>query len=199
MQWNIPNTLTVIRIVLIPFLMVSFFALPHPWSNWVSFGIFWFASVTDWFDGYLARKLNQTSPFGAFLDPVADKLMVAVALICVVIQSPSVYFAIPAAIIIGREITISALREWMAGLGMSNKVAVSILGKIKTSVQMLSIMFLLFNYQLFSLTQEQVYIVGTVLLYIAAVLTIVSMLSYLRAAFAIDFTKTETDGDISGK
>ena len=186
MQWNIPNILTVARIVLIPFLMISFFALPSPWNNWISFGIFWVASITDWFDGYLARKLNQSSPFGAFLDPVADKLMVAVALLCILVQTPKAYFAIPAAIIIGREITISALREWMAGLGKRGKVAVSILGKIKTVVQMLSIMFLLFNYQFFFMSQEQVYITGIVLLYMAAALTIVSMLSYLKAAFSSD-------------
>ena len=172
--------------------MISFLALPDPWDNWISFGIFWVASITDWFDGYLARKLNQSSQFGAFLDPVADKLMVAVALICILVQSPNAYFAIPVAIIIGREITISALREWMAGLGKRNKVAVSILGKLKTVVQMLSIMFLLFNYQFFFMTQEQVYLTGIVLLYIAAILTIVSMLSYLKAAFVTDEIKSES-------
>lgn len=192
MQWNIPNILTSARIILIPFLMISFLALPDPWDNWISFGIFWVASITDWFDGYLARKLNQSSQFGAFLDPVADKLMVAVALICILVQSPNAYFAIPVAIIIGREITISALREWMAGLGKRNKVAVSILGKLKTVVQMLSIMFLLFNYQFFFMTQEQVYLTGIVLLYIAAILTIVSMLSYLKAAFVTDEIKSES-------
>ncbi len=183
MQWNIPNILTSIRIALIPFLMIAFLALPEPWNNWVSFAIFLVASITDWFDGYLARKLNQSSPFGAFLDPVADKLMVAVALICILVQTPTAYFAIPVAIIIGREITISALREWMAGFGKRSKVAVSILGKIKTVLQMLSIMFLLFNYKLFVLTKDQVYIIGVVLLYVASILTIVSMLSYLKAAF----------------
>ncbi len=175
--------------------MISFLALPSPWNNWISFGIFWVASVTDWFDGYLARKLNQSSPFGAFLDPVADKLMVAVALICILIQTPTAYFAIPVAIIIGREITISALREWMAGFGKRGKVAVSVMGKLKTVVQMLSIMFLLFNYQFFFMNQEQVFITGIVLLYIAAILTIVSMLSYLKAAFTTEENKTESESE----
>ncbi|THB74346.1 MAG: CDP-diacylglycerol--glycerol-3-phosphate 3-phosphatidyltransferase [Gammaproteobacteria bacterium] len=195
MHWNIPNILTTTRIVLIPFLMISFLALPAPWSNWISFAIFWIAAVTDWLDGYLARKLNQASAFGAFLDPVADKLMVAVALICILIQTPTAYFAIPVAIIIGREITISALREWMAELGKRNKVAVSILGKVKTVVQMLSIMFLLFNYQFFFLTKEHVYSIGIALLYIAAILTILSMFSYLKAAFTSEENKSDMQAE----
>ncbi len=135
MQWNIPNILTLLRIVLIPVLVVVFY-LPGPWSYQISALIFGVAAITDWLDGYLARRLQQTSPFGAFLDPVADKLMVAVALVLLVQDNPSELFAVPAAVIIGREIVISALREWMAEIGARTRVAVSIVGKVKTTLQM---------------------------------------------------------------
>ncbi|THB62959.1 MAG: CDP-diacylglycerol--glycerol-3-phosphate 3-phosphatidyltransferase [Gammaproteobacteria bacterium] len=190
-SWNIPNILTSLRIILIPVFLLAFFILPYcfsdgnPWPSRISFGIFWVASVTDWFDGYLARKLNQTSPFGAFLDPVADKLMVVFAIICLTTRLNQAYFVIPAAVIIGREIVISALREWMAEYGKRGKVAVSILGKIKTTAQMLALMFLLFNSDLFLfMTKRFNHITGVVLLYVAAILTVVSMIDYLKAAFS---------------
>nr|MDQ3958755.1 CDP-diacylglycerol--glycerol-3-phosphate 3-phosphatidyltransferase [Pseudomonadota bacterium] len=128
---NIPNTLTLVRIALIPIFVIVFY-LPIKWSHVATAVIFALAALTDWLDGYLARRLGQTSALGAFLDPVADKLMVAVVLVFLLQQNPSPWLALPAAIIIGREITISALREWMAELGVRARVAVSSLGKIKT-------------------------------------------------------------------
>jgi CDP-diacylglycerol--glycerol-3-phosphate 3-phosphatidyltransferase/cardiolipin synthase len=142
--------------------------------------IFSLAGITDALDGYLARKLNQTSSLGAFLDPVADKLMVAVALVLLVQQDPNLLLALAAAIIIGREITVSALREWMAEIGARSKVAVSVLGKIKTITQLLAIGFLIFKNSVFGLP---VYQIGLVLLYIASFLTIISMFQYLLAAW----------------
>ena len=141
--------------------------------------VFGLAGITDWLDGYLARKLNQTSPFGAFLDPVADKLIVACALVLVLYRHPSLYILIPALIIIGREITVSALREWMAGLGKRKTVAVSFLGKIKTTVQIIAILFLLWYQPLMGIPT---FIIGVWLLIIAAVLTLISMFDYLRVA-----------------
>jgi len=140
------------------------------------------AGVTDWLDGYLARKLQLETPFGAFLDPVADKLMVAIVLVLLVQQQASVYLAIPAAIIIGREITIASLREWMAEIGQRAKVKVSQLGKWKTSAQMLAIGFLLYREDLFGLP---INMMGYVLLYVASVLTLWSMMSYLSAALVV--------------
>jgi CDP-diacylglycerol--glycerol-3-phosphate 3-phosphatidyltransferase len=144
MQWTIPNILTFLRIILIPVLVIVFY-VPGQWSYQISALIFGLAAVTDWLDGYLARRLQQTSPFGAFLDPVADKLMVAVALVLLVQDNPSPLFAVPAAIIIGREIVISALREWMSEIGARTKVAVSIIGKVKTTLQMIAILLLLYK------------------------------------------------------
>ena len=139
---NIPNTLTLLRIAAIPVFVVVFY-LPTRWAGAATAAIFCLAALTDWLDGYLARHLGQTSAFGAFLDPVADKLMVTVALVLLVQADPTPWLAIPAAIIIGREITISALREWMAEIGERKSVAVSFLGKFKTSAQMLSLFFLI--------------------------------------------------------
>src|SRR5210317_1336357 len=135
LQFNIPNTLTLLRICLIPVLAIVFYT---PFENHllVAAAIFGVAAITDWVDGYLARKLGQMTPFGAFLDPVADKLMVSVALVLLTEQYSSPWFAVAAAIIIGREIVISALREWMAELGKRTSVAVSYVGKVKTFVQM---------------------------------------------------------------
>ena len=181
MQWNIPNILTLLRIVLIPVLVVVFY-LPGPWSYQISALIFGVAAITDWLDGYLARRLQQTSPFGAFLDPVADKLMVAVALVLLVQDNPSELFAVPAAVIIGREIVISALREWMAEIGARTRVAVSIVGKIKTTLQMTAILLLLYKIPVGAFPTHTV---GVVLLYIAAILTLWSMFVYLRAAWPI--------------
>ena len=132
---NLPNILTLSRIIMIPVFVVIFY-LPVGWSYLVSAAIFGLAAATDWLDGYLARKLNQSTPFGAFLDPVADKLMVAVALAVLIEEHSAILLTIPATVIIGREIVISALREWMAEIGSRASVAVSYIGKIKTTAQM---------------------------------------------------------------
>ena len=181
MPLNLPNLLTWLRIVLIP-LFVGIFYFEKSWvsgpnQNLVATIIFTAAAVTDWLDGWLARKLDQTSAFGAFLDPVADKLMVAAALI-ILVQLERVD-AIIALIIIGREITISALREWMANIGAAKSVAVSFLGKIKTTSQMLAIPLLLYHDRLGAFDPQQV---GTWLIVLAAVLTLASMAYYLKVA-----------------
>ncbi len=142
--------------------------------------MFALAAITDWLDGFLARRWSQTSPFGAFLDPVADKLMVAVALLLLVQSEPTPALAIPAAVIIGREITISALREWMAEVGARSQVAVSMMGKVKTTVQMIAILLLIYERPLFWMPT---YTIGFLLLYAAAILTLWSMVLYLRAAW----------------
>lgn len=178
-MWNIPNILTLLRIVLIPVFVLLFY-LPFGWARTVCALVFALAAVTDWLDGYLARRWSQTSPFGAFLDPVADKLMVAVALLLLVQSEPTPALAIPAAVIIGREITISALREWMAELGARAQVAVSMIGKVKTTVQMIAILLMIYEQPLMGLP---IYTIGFVLLYIAAILTLWSMVVYLRAAW----------------
>ncbi len=182
---KIPNLLTFLRIALIPVLVIVFYLpiyLPIKWANILVTTVFALAAITDWFDGYLARKWEQTSAFGAFLDPVADKLIVAVALVLLVQANPSPWMAIPAAIIVGREITISALREWMAEIGQRTTVAVSTLGKIKTGAQMTALLMLLYRDPLFGLP---IYEIGYISLYVAAILTLWSMLIYLRAAWPI--------------
>ena len=179
MNLNIPNILTLIRIALIP-VFVAIFYLPWSWAPQACAAVFALAGVTDWLDGYLARRLEQTSPLGAFLDPVADKLMVAAALILIVEANPTPALAIPAVIIIGREITISALREWMAEVGVRAKVAVSTIGKVKTAAQMVAITMLIWRDDIWEIP---VYTVGYVLLYMAAILTLWSMVLYLRAAW----------------
>lgn len=176
---SIPTLLTWARIALIPVFVLCFY-LPVGWSNEATVSIFILAGVTDWLDGYLARSLNQTSKFGAFLDPVADKLMVGVALVLLVQSNPSPWVAVAAAIIIGREIAVSSLREWMAELGARASVAVSALGKVKTAAQMLSITLLLYHEPF---REFAVYETGIVLLYIAAALTLWSMILYLKAAW----------------
>ena len=181
MTWTVPNILTSLRIILIPVLVLVFY-FPFHWSYQLSAAVFGLAALTDWLDGYLARRLGQLSPFGAFLDPVADKLMVAVALVLLVQDNPTFVFAIPAAIIIGREIVISALREWMSELGQRTRVAVSIVGKIKTTMQMIAILMMLYKVPIGPLPTHTV---GAVLLYIAALLTLWSMAVYLRAAWPI--------------
>jgi len=187
MSWTIPNILTLIRIILIPVLVIVFY-VPGQWSYQMSAAIFGIAALTDLLDGYLARRLNQLSAFGAFLDPVADKLMVAVALVLLVQDNPSPLFAVPAAIIIGREIAISALREWMSEIGARTKVAVSIIGKLKTTIQMIAILLLLFKMPLAGFPTHDV---GLVLLYIAAALTLWSMVVYMHAAWPLLSGKTE--------
>jgi CDP-diacylglycerol--glycerol-3-phosphate 3-phosphatidyltransferase/cardiolipin synthase len=176
---NIPNILTLLRIALIPVFVVIYY-LPWSLAAQVSAVVFLLAAITDWLDGYLARRLNQVSPLGEFLDPVADKLMVATALVLLVQTDATPALAIPAAIIVGREITISALREWMAELGARAQVAVSVIGKIKTAVQMTAILLLIYNADIMGLP---VYTIGYVLLYVAALLTLWSMIVYLRAAW----------------
>lgn len=174
---NIPNLLTMLRVLLIPVFILLFY-LPFSWSYWAASGVFAFAAFTDWLDGYLARRLEQSTAFGAFLDPVADKLMVSVALVLLVAEHSSLWLTLPAAIIIGREIVISALREWMAEMGARAHVAVSRLGKWKTAAQMLALVILLANPPQMSLWVG----FGFFLLILAAVLTLWSMVVYLVAA-----------------
>ena len=181
MKWTLPNILTLLRIILIPVLVVVFY-LPGQWSYQLSAMLFGLAALTDALDGYLARRLKQSSVFGAFMDPVADKLMVAVALVLLVQDNPTVLFVVPACIIIGREIAISALREWMSELGERTRVAVSVIGKIKTITQMVAILLLLYRVPIGLFPTHDV---GLILLYIAAVLTLWSMLVYMRAAWPL--------------
>jgi CDP-diacylglycerol--glycerol-3-phosphate 3-phosphatidyltransferase len=182
---TIPNLLTLLRIVFIPVLFLVYW-LPYTWAKPVACLIFTLAAFTDWFDGYLARRLNQHSSFGEFLDPVADKLMVASALILILTTwslTSKFLLAIPVTIIIGREIVISALREWMAELGKRATVAVSMLGKVKTTFQMTAIGILLYHQPLFGLPVTVVDWIGFILLQVAALLTIFSMLLYIKAAW----------------
>ncbi len=178
-EFNLPTNLTLLRIALIPLLAIVFY-LPWEYSNIVCTIIFIVAAFTDWLDGYLARKMGLETAFGAFLDPVADKLMVAFVLVLIVQQQADVSIAISSAIIIGREITIASLREWMAEIGKTATVKVSSLGKWKTTVQMLAIGFLLYREDLFGLP---INLIGYWLLYIAALLTLWSMMHYLLAAY----------------
>lgn len=190
MTFNVPIALTWIRIALIP-LFVLVFYLPDVWvwSRPASAIIFATAAITDWLDGYLARKLDQTSRFGAFLDPVADKLMVAVALVLIVQTDQRVFVALAAAVIIGREITISALREWMAELGERAKVAVSSIGKFKTIIQMVGLSFMLYLQDIWGLP---IYDLGVLLLLIAAALTLWSMFVYLRGALPVFLSESKS-------
>lgn len=178
---NVPNMLTACRIFLVPVLVIVFY-LPFTWTPMVCAAIFAVAALTDWADGFLARRLSQVSTFGAFLDPVADKLMVAVALVLLLHRDPELWLAIPAAIIISREIVVSALRELMAELGQRATVAVATLGKIKTVSQMGALLLMLYRQDLGPIP---VYWTGIVLLYVATVLTIWSMMIYLRVAWPI--------------
>lgn len=175
---NIPNYLTIFRILLIP-IFVFVFYLPGYWSHVTCAVIFAVACITDWFDGYLARYLRQTSKLGEFLDPVADKLVVAVALVLLVGERNIPYLAIPAAVIVGREIVISALREWMAELGKRTSIAVSFVGKFKTFIQMVSLVLLL----AYEPSKPILLYSGSVMLYLAAGLTIWSMFMYLKVAW----------------
>ena len=186
MLLNTPNVLTLLRIALIPAFIAAYY-LARPWAHMLATGLFILAALTDWLDGYLARRWEQTSPFGAFLDPVADKLMIAAALVLLVadpgVQSRVIdtrLFSVVVLVILGREITISALREWMAEVGKRSHVAVSLIGKTKTSAQMIAIPFLLWQKSFWKLPIFQI---GEILLYLAAALTLWSMLSYLKAAW----------------
>lgn len=194
MPLNIPILLTWLRVALIP-LVVGVFYLPDTWlspfeKGVASTAIFVIAAITDWFDGFLARRWNETSAFGAFLDPVADKLMVAGALIELVHLNR--VGTLVAFIIIGREIAISALREWMAQIGASKSVAVHSLGKIKTTAQMIAIPMLLYYDTLFGLVDTR--FLGQVLLAIAALLTLWSMFYYLRRAWPMIKERTDASG-----
>jgi CDP-diacylglycerol--glycerol-3-phosphate 3-phosphatidyltransferase len=175
----IPNMLTTLRISLIPLFILAFY-YPSKWSYLTTSLIFSFAALTDWLDGYLARKLGQISHIGAFLDPVADKLIVVVALILLTETHHSLVISIPTMIIVCREIIISALREWMANFNRSKIVAVSFIGKVKTTTQMTAILLLLFK---FPQLEDFTMILGYIFLYISTFLTILSMYKYLKAAF----------------
>ena len=180
---NTPNLVTLSRIILIP-ILIGVYYTPDGWltretQNIVGTSVFIFAGITDWLDGYLARKLNQMSAFGAFLDPVADKLIVVAALVVLLHLEPPRVHAFVALIIIGREIAISALREWMAKVGQAKSVAVAFIGKLKTVSQMVAIPLLLFHEPLLGLDCQWL---GTILINVAAVLTVISMLYYLRKA-----------------
>ena len=176
---NLPTLLTLTRILVIP-VFVGVFFLPVAWSNLLCTALFGVAAITDWLDGYLARRWRQTSAFGAFLDPVADKLMVATALVLLVQAIASPWIATAAVIIIGREITISALREWMAQLGSGATVAVSMIGKIKTTAQMIALLLLIYREPLGGFPTLEI---GLWLLGVAAALTLWSMVRYLMAAW----------------
>lgn len=175
---TIPNIITSLRILLIPVIVIVFY-LPGSWSHITAAGIFVVAALSDWLDGYLARKWNQHTAFGAFFDPVADKLIVCITLVLLVEQYTSIWLTLPAMVIIGREVVISALREWMAELGKRTSVAVSYIGKVKTALQMSSIIILLASIPGTLMGQF-----GLFLLYVAAILTLWSMYEYLKAAWS---------------
>ena len=177
---SIPNIVTSIRIVFIPVLVIAFYLFPLDWRYIVSASVFTIAALSDWLDGYLARRLGQMTPFGAFLDPVADKLLVAVALVLLVEVHASAILAVPAIVIVGREIVVSALREWMAQYSQMRSVAVSVLGKVKTTFQMIAITLLLAGGPD---KENPVVILGYILLYAAAFLTLWSMFQYLKLAW----------------
>ncbi len=179
MQLTLPTVLTLGRLVLVPILVLLFY-LPFEWAGPAAAVVFALGGFTDWLDGYLARRLNQSSSFGAFLDPVADKVMVAVVLVMLVQANPYLWMALPAMVIIGREIVISALREWMAEIGQRAQVAVSSLGKIKTVAQIAALLLMLYHDPIGALPT---FLVGVGLLYLAAVLTLYSMVVYLRAGW----------------
>lgn len=183
-HFNVPNSITWLRIALIP-LFVVVFVFPSQWSGPLAAAIFALAGITDWLDGFLARKMGLMSPFGEFLDPVADKLMVSTALVLLVAMEAGRYpiaLALAAAIIIGREITVSALREWMAKIGEHGRVKVSWVGKSKTTFQIVAIVLLLYGRPLWGLP---VYELGLLLLIFAAGLTLWSMFRYIRGAWPV--------------
>ena len=181
MKVTLPTVITLFRIGLIP-LFVLVFYLPFAWANIAATALFAFASITDWVDGYLARSMQQESSFGAFLDPVADKLMVVVVIVVLVQANPSIFVTLPSVVIVAREISISALREWMAQLGSTATVKVSWIGKSKTTLQMIALGFMIYAEPLAGLPIFQI---GLVIFYLAALLTIASMVNYLRAAWPV--------------
>jgi CDP-diacylglycerol--glycerol-3-phosphate 3-phosphatidyltransferase len=176
---NLPILLTVVRMAMIPFFVVVYL-LPGRWTQIVAAALFGIAAATDWLDGYLARRLKQTTRFGAFLDPVADKLMVVTAMLLLAVQHNNVYFTLPAIVIVGREFVIAALREWMAEMNQRGVVAVTRVAQFKTGVQIAAILVLL----LFPPgSYFPILVLGYVLLYAAAALTLVSMVTYIRKAW----------------
>jgi len=181
MRLTLPTAITLFRIALIPLFVIVFY-LPFSWANVAAAGIFALASISDWVDGFLARWMQQVSLFGAFLDPVADKLMVVVIIVLLVQANPSIYVALPSVIIVAREISVSALREWMAQIGSSATVKVSFIGKSKTVSQMFALGFMIFAEPFMGLP---IFDIGLAIYYIAAILTIVSMVIYLRAAWPV--------------
>jgi len=187
MRINLPTWLTLFRVALLPVMVVAFY-LPFPGHNITAAIVFVLAAFTDWLDGYLARRMNLTSAFGAFLDPVADKLMVAVTLFLLVESHrggwPGIVMAVTAAVIVGREISVSALREWMAEIGMRATVKVAFVGKLKTVMQMVALVVLIVQHEK-AAEALRLYHIGEALLVIAGVLTIWSGLYYLRAAWPI--------------
>jgi CDP-diacylglycerol--glycerol-3-phosphate 3-phosphatidyltransferase len=181
MIFNLPNTLTWFRIIAVPLVAIVFY-LPVSWSGPAAGILFGIAGFTDWLDGYLARRFDQTSNFGAFLDPVADKLIVSTALVLLVQRDPTLMNTAIAAVIIGREITVSALREWMSELGARAHVSVTFFAKWKTTLQIFGIGFMLYEEPLLDLP---VYRIGIVLMIVATALTLLSMFDYLKAAWPI--------------
>jgi CDP-diacylglycerol---glycerol-3-phosphate 3-phosphatidyltransferase len=179
-HWNLPNALTWLRISMIPAIFALFYLLPYPWADPAACAAFALAGITDSLDGYYARKLGLTSRLGAFLDPVADKLIVAAALVLIVSKDPRWFVVIVAVVIIGREIAVSALREWMAEIGARGRIKVSLLAKYKTIMQIVGLSLLLFREDLFFIPT---YKLGLLLTAIAAVLTLWSMVQYLRLAW----------------
>ncbi len=178
-HWNVPNTLTWLRILMIPAILALFY-MPYWWADPAACAAFALAGITDSLDGYYARKLGQTSRLGAFLDPVADKLIVAAALVLIVSKDPRWFVVIVAVVIIGREIAVSALREWMAEIGARGRIKVSVLAKYKTIMQIVGLSMLLFRQNLFGIPT---YRLGMLLTAVAAVLTLWSMVQYLRLAW----------------
>jgi CDP-diacylglycerol--glycerol-3-phosphate 3-phosphatidyltransferase len=180
-EFNLPTYLTLLRIALIPLLVLVFYS---PWqhAHFAAAMVFLLAGITDWLDGYLARKMAQETDFGAFLDPVADKMMVVFVLVLLIQTEHSTYLTVPAALIISRELTIASLREWMAQIGQTAKVKVSQLGKWKTTLQMIAIALLLVGENIAGLPVK---ILGYILLYIATILTLWSMIQYLIAAMTV--------------
>ena len=187
MRLNVPNILTLFRILLVPIMVIAFF-LPYRGTNVIAAGVFALGALTDWLDGWIARRMGQTSAFGEFLDPVADKLSVTVALFLIIQADPSPFLAIVAAIIVGREITISALREWMAEIGQRARVRVAGIGKFKTIVQMVAIIVLLYRHERIG---SPLYQLGEYLLIVAAALTIWSGAMYVRAAIPVLRDRTD--------
>jgi CDP-diacylglycerol--glycerol-3-phosphate 3-phosphatidyltransferase len=187
-MWTIPNQITLFRILLIPVFIIVFY-LPISWNHFGAFAVFWVAAVSDAVDGYLARKLNQSSPFGAFIDPVADKLMVAAALIMIAEDYQQWWIAVPAMLMIAREIFISALREFMSSRGKRDLVAVSTLGKYKTAAQMLGIMGLIWqpDYDipliLFNFPHQILMFAAYFFYFVATILTVWTMIIYFKAAW----------------